>query len=317
MPRSTSLPAHTRLAARAVACVGVAFAHGAALAQNGALKLSTPRCADVGDEILVALRLEANAPECVGLQAAVTYDASVLLFLGEEPGDAPFDLPIYFAHDAGENTIDIAVGITPPNAPTFGGVVAKRLRFAVIAAPTTCVVSGLVAFRQDKIVRNLLTNDEGDAVVPPLVALNAMNLGNPPTIVLPPDVVVTPPAGQSSVVTSLGVLSASGCGPTVNLTFVRSDGKPLINSPFAVIDSPVSVVWTATDECGRSTSATQTVTVVGTVGDLDNNGTIDGSDLAYVLNSFGAGGPAGDANDDGVVDGADIAYILNAWGPLG
>jgi hypothetical protein len=305
-PRAPLVPLLALLSA--AACMTSAWG------QAGAMKLVTPRCADVGDEIVVELRIESGAPECVGMQAALSYDGSVLSFISEEPGDAPFDLPIYFAHSVKQRKIDIAVGITPPNAPSFGGVVAKRLRFLVTGEPTTCIVGGLVSFRRDLIVRNLLTNSEGDAIVPPLVALNAMNLGDPPTLVVPPDVVVTPPVGTASASTSLGVLSASGCGPTVNLTFVRSDGKTQINAPFAVIDSPISVVWTATDECGRATSDTQLVTVVGSVGDLDGSGTVDGSDLAYVLSNFGLASAAGDANDDGIVDGADIAFLLNAWG---
>ena len=48
--------------------------------------------------------------------------------------------------------------------------------------------------------------------------------------------------------------------------------------------------------------------------DLDGNGTINGADLALLLNSWGAGGARGDIDCSGSVDGADLAVLLNGWG---
>jgi hypothetical protein len=51
--------------------------------------------------------------------------------------------------------------------------------------------------------------------------------------------------------------------------------------------------------------------------DISGNGTVDGVDLAAVLNSWGnapTGKSNADVNADGVVDGADLAEVLNAWG---
>lgn len=47
--------------------------------------------------------------------------------------------------------------------------------------------------------------------------------------------------------------------------------------------------------------------------DLDCNGTVDGADLATLLNNWNGIG-AGDINNDGGVDGIDLAALLNAWG---
>lgn len=47
--------------------------------------------------------------------------------------------------------------------------------------------------------------------------------------------------------------------------------------------------------------------------DLDCNGTIDGADLATLLNNWNGIG-VGDINRDGGVDGIDLAALLNAWG---
>jgi hypothetical protein len=47
--------------------------------------------------------------------------------------------------------------------------------------------------------------------------------------------------------------------------------------------------------------------------DYDNNGVVDGADLAVLLGSWG--GPAADLDGNGIVDGADLAILLGAWGP--
>jgi hypothetical protein len=53
---------------------------------------------------------------------------------------------------------------------------------------------------------------------------------------------------------------------------------------------------------------------VDTPADIDNNGAVNGADLALLLGAWGAAGGAADINRDGTVDGADLALILNAWG---
>ncbi|HMN96444.1 MAG TPA: hypothetical protein PKC43_09045 [Phycisphaerales bacterium] len=52
------------------------------------------------------------------------------------------------------------------------------------------------------------------------------------------------------------------------------------------------------------------------VGDLDDNGVVDGADLGRLLALWGGPG-VGDLNGDGVVDGADLGILLGAWGPCG
>ena len=54
------------------------------------------------------------------------------------------------------------------------------------------------------------------------------------------------------------------------------------------------------------------------IADVDLSGSVNGVDLAAVLNNWGTAGgkqPRSDVNQDGVVNGADLTEVLNAWGP--
>jgi hypothetical protein len=50
--------------------------------------------------------------------------------------------------------------------------------------------------------------------------------------------------------------------------------------------------------------------------DFDQNGEVNGADLAQLLNAWGPapGLPGLDLNPDGVINGADLSILLNAWG---
>ena len=48
-------------------------------------------------------------------------------------------------------------------------------------------------------------------------------------------------------------------------------------------------------------------------GDLTENGTVDGEDLATVL-AFWGSNEGGDVNGDGSTDGQDLASVLGNWG---
>jgi hypothetical protein len=86
------------------------------------------------------------------------------------------------------------------------------------------------------------------------------------------------------------------------------------------VDSTCSVVTDA--ECNTlggkwggadTTCASDTCGGGGCVGDLNNNGSIDGGDLTILLGAWGSNA-GGDLNNDGITDGADLTMLLGAWG---
>jgi alpha-tubulin suppressor-like RCC1 family protein len=50
------------------------------------------------------------------------------------------------------------------------------------------------------------------------------------------------------------------------------------------------------------------------LGDLDGNGTIDGTDLGILLGNWGAAGGVADLDGDGTVGGSDLGILLGGWG---
>jgi hypothetical protein len=49
------------------------------------------------------------------------------------------------------------------------------------------------------------------------------------------------------------------------------------------------------------------------VGDLDDDGDVDGADLGLLLAGWGSDNPLTDLNDDGTTDGADLGLLLSSW----
>lgn len=50
------------------------------------------------------------------------------------------------------------------------------------------------------------------------------------------------------------------------------------------------------------------------VGDLNNDGEVDGADLGLLLGAWDTGNDAADLDDNGLVDGADLGLLLGGWG---
>lgn len=63
-----------------------------------------------------------------------------------------------------------------------------------------------------------------------------------------------------------------------------------------------------------SSIGVQMVEAQSCLGDLNDDGVVNGGDLGILLSNWGGSGP-GDINGDGVIDGADLGILLGAWGP--
>lgn len=50
------------------------------------------------------------------------------------------------------------------------------------------------------------------------------------------------------------------------------------------------------------------------LGDIDDDGLVDGADLSALLGSWGSVSPESDLNGDGIVDGGDLTLLLGNWG---
>ncbi len=73
-------------------------------------------------------------------------------------------------------------------------------------------------------------------------------------------------------------------------------------------------LWEQSGKCAPISMATLSSAISGFVfGDLDCDGVVGGTDLAVMLNAWGAHNHAADLSGDGVVDAADLAMMLSAW----
>ena len=98
-------------------------------------------------------------------------------------------------------------------------------------------------------------------------------------------------------------------GPT-NITYLKSAGCAINQYTLTTtVGATFTTAWLVSingDNSGCGAAC---------VGDLDNSGTVDGTDLGLLLGSWGAcaGCPA-DLDDSGTVDGTDLGLLLGSWG---
>lgn len=120
----------------------------------------------------------------------------------------------------------------------------------------------------------------------------------------------------------LSARMAPGSGATFRW---RRDGANLFNgllysgvtTPTLTIntaDPALSGVYTlaATNGCGIAVSVPAFVNITCR-GDFNNDGGIDGTDVADFFGAWEAGEATGDVNGDGGIDGADVDYFFGRW----
>jgi hypothetical protein len=131
----------------------------------------------------------------------------------------------------------------------------------------------------------------------------------PPPIVLLDDSLVypEPPEDPSIAADVLIYLDVDGFGQ-IEITNVYL-GTVELDTDFGTVNVQITSVRVA---------GVVTVKPLGPLGDLNNDGAVDGADLLILLSAWGKCAdpddcPA-DLNDDGTVDGADLLILLSHWG---
>ncbi|MCK4340645.1 MAG: hypothetical protein KAY37_02835 [Phycisphaerae bacterium] len=219
--------------------------------------------------VTVTIDLSGATEPITGGQFFMSYDYTVLDFVSIEPADAggtdpdnPFELEIYEVVDEGAGTIDYAVGVPFGNTGTTDDMSMAVITFNAIGE--SCAVENLVAFRLNPPFETRLS---GLATPLPVITsdLAAITLDiSAPNVTPPADINVNADAGGCTATLDPGYATATDnctAAQDIIITWVRSDGGTSLTDPYDSADSPITITWTAEDECGNTSQQVQTVTV--------------------------------------------------------
>ncbi|MFM7051241.1 MAG: cohesin domain-containing protein, partial [Planctomycetota bacterium] len=223
-----------------------------------------------GETMTVTLSRSASNVPTAGMQLAVDYDETRLLFVSAAPSaDSPFASELSEIHDAVNGTLRVAVGISPSQveSATAGAVI--DLSFVVLPTASDCAATGLVSFATVGGFDTMLTTDEGVPVTPILTAMPAVSIdGTAPTLSgVPANATAAADAGSligGTVLPSVVTVSdnCSGAG-AVSVTVTYPNGVTLAGWPAGnLFPIGVSTVhWHASDAAGNGVNASRTVTI--------------------------------------------------------
>jgi len=226
-------------------------------------------CYSPGDQITVELAMAdigTTGAEASGYQAFLSFDDSALSFVSGSYVAPQFGLHVLDPIVAVGNEIDLAavIDLGSGQMPDSSDAVLAALTFDVTAPIEACDVATAVQFRSSTFGTTIA--DDAGMPIPGVALLDLPTVtidGGDPSLSVPSDVTVIADAGGCSAAIDPGMATATdACDDSAAVTFTRSDGKPNLTDPYDVVDSPITITWTATDACGNSVMADQIVTVL-------------------------------------------------------
>lgn len=211
----------------------------------------------------VSYDLVMDAPPFGVAAAQVSVDHLPFDFVGVAPGDPPFDSVPWVSTDAKSAKVSFIASVSPgfPGGVTGTQCIA-RLTFRTFG--DDCGEVPQVRFSPET-MPILLASGDGDVFEPPLVdpAPIVVDDTGPSLLGVPDDVSVPATSIEpcEAAVELVRPTAVDNCSGKAFVSASRSDSMPL-DSPFPC--GTTVVTWTATDDCGRSTSAQTEVTVRAT-----------------------------------------------------
>jgi hypothetical protein len=215
-------------------------------------------CLEIADELAFDVFVDNPPVTVVAGQFSLSYDASVLEFIDVLGGEEPFTYVPLHVNNAANGTLLFIASVQEGGAGTLADSRVARVRFRAVA--NDCDGSTQVAFNPAA-APILIADGGGNTAGLPLVEPSPVRIvtGAPVLSGVPSDLDVPADAGAGcfALRTLNPPQATSSCG-AVTLEWTRTDGQPL-GAPWPC--GTTVVTWTATDLCGRVTTATTSVTV--------------------------------------------------------
>ena len=224
-------------------------------------------CYSGGQTVTVSVAMS-QAPQLIeGGRFQLQYDTNVLTFVSAVPGDAPFTVETSEAVDTAAGTIDYRVDTPAPANAVSVDTVMARLAFSVATGADVCNAAGLVSFRAAPATQlfgqpDVLDVASGTLTLADLPGVTLDDIA--PALTVPADISVNADAGVCSAALNPATPTVSDnctASGAIQTTFVRSDAALSLTDPYDSLDSPITITWTAQDDCGNQSVAVQTITV--------------------------------------------------------
>ena len=216
-------------------------------------------CSAIGD--LVTYDVIVNNPTIVMVagQFGIQFDKTVLEFVSLAGGDAPITTTPLVVPNTAAGKLFWVSSVVNGGTGTAATTRVERVTFRVIA--DDCNGDEQVSF-DPAMAPILLADGNGTSADLPTVNPLPITIDSVGPVItnVPADLVVAADAGAGCLaVREIGTPTVTDSCSTAALTWSRSDGAALLAAPW--LCGTTVVTWTATDACGRTSTATTSVTV--------------------------------------------------------